>query len=88
MLTYADVCSGASGGAGVATYDRAEVALANSTLRGTQFTCFTGTKVQILTLLRAANGYGVQMRHDSNVTLKHCVLYLNNMALLVQKYKY
>jgi hypothetical protein len=41
----------------------------------THFTCFTGTKVQILTLLE-----GVQPRVAS--------LVLTLLALLVQKYKY
>jgi hypothetical protein len=45
---------------------------------GTEFTCFTSTKVQILTqraLLQAA-------------TCAACALLPNLLALLVQKYKY
>jgi hypothetical protein len=49
---------------------------------GTQFTCFTGTKVQILTLQLVP-----QARMEANDNIVYLEV-LSLLALLVQKYKY
>ena len=57
---------------------------------GTQFTCFTGIKVQILTLRAAVC---CLVAHDRHMTRKYfvnraLVQVLSLLALLVEKYKY
>jgi hypothetical protein len=69
-------------------------AAAQSDLQGTQFTCFTGTKVQILTLMRLLQDALYRFlthRLDCPAAPHFCDSrdeVLSLLALLVQKYKH
>ena len=62
--------------------------MALRTLTGTKFTCFTGTKVQILTHSSSLMCGGTALPEGKIVNTTRVLRLPSLLALLVQKYKY
>ena len=89
MVTYGDLCATAGGEGRLSAVFRQERrdATRAGAVSGTQFTCFTSTKAQILTCcvgMRRARGR-LQLVTNGDVMLGQV---LSLLALLGQKYEY